>query len=241
MSDVGIQRAANTGWGEDRKSSRWGHDKFKDSADKRSGFNKSNHIQKHLDKDLPSRARGHEMSFEGDIRQNIGREEKTSGRYDDEELGYRDRHNVKRENERARKYGIAEFERNPEESSGREVMRSRRQEGDSYKLREDTISSRERVRSQRQDDDGRRPTAKDAYRKEEKKTSRRLDCDEVGTTHRQDYDFRESKANQENKQEKRKIYDGRDDVPRSREDRDKRGDRRLERYENDNSKYTTKR
>lgn len=76
-----IQRAANTGWGSEDKSARWGHEKFEGP---RKGEKKIEEGFRSVDKDLNYRSNGQERALENYPRQNDRREEKQPGRRNDD-------------------------------------------------------------------------------------------------------------------------------------------------------------
>ncbi|KAF5744516.1 putative RNA recognition motif-containing protein [Tripterygium wilfordii] len=157
------QRAANTGWGSEDKSARWGHENFEGP---RKSEKKIEEGFRSREKDLNSILKGQERALENYPRESDRREEKRSGRRNDDGIepksgeDYDKSENRQRREERRstqrndgefepktredpyrrqakRRHGDDEFEtRRREVDDRKEDKRSRRRESE-YSLRED--------------------------------------------------------------------------------------------------------
>lgn len=142
----GAQRAANTGWGPQDNSSRWGNDKFEGSKKSEKSFGMQ---ERAVQEGFPS-ARGDEKAL---IEKSDGREGKRSRRYDDRDVrptsreGYNRREEKRstRENDddrfrsdekRSRRHNDSNFEpRSGEDHYRRDEKRSKRHGDDEYESR----------------------------------------------------------------------------------------------------------
>ncbi|XP_022732286.1 zinc finger CCCH domain-containing protein 42-like [Durio zibethinus] len=139
------QRAANTGWGPQDKSSRWGNDKFEGSKKSEKSFG----MQERAVLEGIRPAKGAEKTLE----KSDGREGKRSRRYDDKDAGptsredynHREekrstRHNdddwYRREERGSRRHNDSDFEpRSGEDRYRRDEKRSKRHGDDGYRAR----------------------------------------------------------------------------------------------------------
>ncbi|KAI4338353.1 hypothetical protein L6164_016692 [Bauhinia variegata] len=215
------QRAANTGWGHEDDSSKWGHEKFEGpEKEKRSGSNLANLIAGTRDRGSRSRAHGDEKGSESQPKQTDRREEKVIRRHDDGKFEGRENYG-RREDERSRRHEDDQFEpRSREDRDSKEEKRSRHDYDDMEREPRDQ-HRREDKRSRRQDD----LKSRDSDRREEKK-SRTRDDDDYGSRSKQD---------RGNREERRSRREGEDEfAPRSREqykhdDLDRREEKRWRR------------
>ncbi|XWS28698.1 hypothetical protein CRYUN_Cryun25bG0093700 [Craigia yunnanensis] len=128
------QRAANTGWGPQDKSSRWGNDKFEVSKKSEKSFG----MQDRAVQEGFRPARGDEKALE----KSDGREDKRSRRYDDKDVGstsredynrreekrstrHNDDYRLRKEEKRSRRHNDSDFEpRSREDRHRRDEKRS---------------------------------------------------------------------------------------------------------------------
>ncbi|KAH8499056.1 hypothetical protein Peur_074195 [Populus x canadensis] len=186
------QRAANTGWGAQDKSSRWGHKMFDGpkKSEERSSYN---------------------MPSESHPKQNDRREEKRSRWHDDNEIVQKPREDYnRREDKKLRRLEDDAFVTNPREDDyKRDENRLKRHKDivPEPKLRGDNYRKEEKI-SRRHDRDEFEPRSRedelklrgDNYRKEEK-ISRRHDRDEFEPRSREDDDKREERRSRRNETE----------------------------------------
>ncbi|KAK8550838.1 hypothetical protein V6N13_119342 [Hibiscus sabdariffa] len=206
------QRAANTGWGHQDKSSRWGNNKF-------DGSKKS---EKSVDGQEPSvqegfrSARGDEKASE----KSDGREGKRSRRYDGKDVGSTSREDYNGgEGRRSRWH-------NDDDRYKREEKSSRRHNDDNHEPRSvEDLHRKDEKRSRRHGDDGEYGARVKEDRKDESRSKRHGD-DEFEPRPNVDHDRRGEKRFSRNESES---------YPR--EDRDKRGDEKRSGYNKNSSSH----
>ncbi|XVE59398.1 hypothetical protein DITRI_Ditri05aG0043500 [Diplodiscus trichospermus] len=211
------QRAANTGWGPQDKSSRWGHDKFEGSKKSEKGFGmREPAVQEGL-----RPARGNEKASEkGD-----GREGKRSRRYDDKDVvpTSRDR----REEKRSTRHNVDEFDPNTRDDRyRREEKRSRRYNDGDFEPRseEDRYRRDEKGLKRHRDDEYGARLKEDHYRRGEKRSKRHGDDD-----------FEPRSNGEHDRREKKVSRTESESYPR--EDPDKRGGEKRSAYNRDSSSH----
>ncbi|GKU93349.1 hypothetical protein SLEP1_g6950 [Rubroshorea leprosula] len=166
------QRAANTGWGHEDKSSRWGHDKFEGSKnnERRSsmqeqaveeGFRSSY-------KDSSSRRKENEKVLEKrDVR---------STKYNDKDIEPKSREDFDRREEKRSRYRDDEIQPKSREDHYRREEKGYRRDDDNgfeQRSREDRHRKEEK-RSKRDGDDELKPRSREDHdRRDEKRSSRR--------------------------------------------------------------------
>ncbi|OAY57745.1 zinc finger CCCH domain-containing protein 25 [Manihot esculenta] len=169
------QRAANTGWGPEDKSTRWGHDKFdgpkktqKISGNERPSGSLLNQSDKREEK-KPRRHDDNEM--ERKLKEDYHRrDEKRWRRHEDDEFVPKSREYDGRDEKGSRRRGDDEFEPKSWDDYHRSDKRLRRHEDDQ---REDEYKKDER-RLRRHDGDGLEPRSRDNdYKREENIVKRR--------------------------------------------------------------------
>ncbi|XVF68980.1 hypothetical protein PTKIN_Ptkin11bG0044800 [Pterospermum kingtungense] len=122
------QRAANTGWGPQDKSSRWGNDKFEGSKKSEKSFG----TQGRAVQGGFRPARGDEMALE----KSDGREDKRSKRYDDKDVRSTSREDhTRREEKRPTREHDDDLFRRDEKRSRRDEKRSKSYGYDEYESR----------------------------------------------------------------------------------------------------------
>ncbi|XP_027333694.1 zinc finger CCCH domain-containing protein 25-like [Abrus precatorius] len=121
------QRAANTGWGQEEDSSKWGHDKYEGPKKERKyGSNPSNHFPETMESDSHSRAHGHDVGLDSQPKRS-DRREKTLRQHDDDDRCEGRENNSRREEKRSKRHEDDKFEhRSREERYRREEKRPRR-------------------------------------------------------------------------------------------------------------------
>ncbi|XP_017983551.1 PREDICTED: zinc finger CCCH domain-containing protein 25 [Theobroma cacao] len=215
------QRAANTGWGPQDQSSRWGHEKFEGSKKNEKSFG----MQERAVQEGSQPARSNEKASE----KSDGREGKRSRRSDDRDVGPTSREDYDhREEKRSTWHNDNEFEPNSRDDRyRREEKRSRRHNDSDFEPRsgEDRYR-RDEKRSIRHDDDeyGAR-LREDRYRRDEKRSKRHGD-DKYEPRSNGDHDRREEKKLVRNESESH-----------PREDYDKRGGEKWSAYNRDSSSH----
>ncbi|KAL4335471.1 hypothetical protein GQ457_07G035190 [Hibiscus cannabinus] len=205
------QRAANTGWGHQDKSSRWGNDKFEGSKKSE----KSVGVQERSVQEGFRSARGDEKASE----KSDGREEKRSRRYDGKDVGSTSREDYNGgEGRRSRWHNDDRYKR--EEKS------SRRHNDDNHEPRSvEDLHRKDEKRSRRHGDDGEYGARVKEDRKDESRSKRHGD-DEFESRPNVDHDRRGEKRFSRNESES---------YPR--EDRDKRGDEKRSGYNKNSSSH----
>ncbi|KAB1210700.1 Zinc finger CCCH domain-containing protein 42 [Morella rubra] len=185
------QRAANTGWGPEDASPKWGHDKFEGPkwGVKRSDNNPSNPAReppirdgyRRDDKDLLPRSRGSERALESNPRPSDRREEKRL-RHDEEFEPKSKEDRDWREDRRSVRHNGNELDPKSRELK-REEKRSRRHEDDEFQPNSREVHDwREEKRSRRHNSDEFEPKSREDVREE--KRSRRPDNDDFETKSR---------------------------------------------------------
>ncbi|KAE8039258.1 hypothetical protein FH972_011686 [Carpinus fangiana] len=156
------QRAANTGWGPENEGPKWGHDKFEGPkwGEKQSDRNPSKPVRAPMipdgfrrdDKDLPSRSKGSERALQSNPRVSDRREERSSGRHDDDEFEPKSREDHdRRQEKRLGRYNDNEFLSKSREHN-REEKRSRTLDGDEFQPKAREVNDwRAEKRSRRHD------------------------------------------------------------------------------------------
>ncbi|XP_021891816.1 zinc finger CCCH domain-containing protein 25 [Carica papaya] len=204
------QRAANTGWGHEDKSSKWGHDKFDGSKRKERRFSDQEGLGLG-DKSPSSREKGNSRSLESHSRESKERNDKRLRRHDDDEikLKSRDDHDKKQENRLRKRYEDDEFERKARDNRDRrEEKRPKQYDGSSPKSKDDPLrreenrsrendgydSRREERKFRRYDDGEYEPRSREDYHMREEKKSRRHGDDEVEPRSRGERDGKEQKG-----------------------------------------------
>ncbi|OIW16509.1 hypothetical protein TanjilG_32179 [Lupinus angustifolius] len=220
------QRAANTGWGQEDNSSKWGNDKFEGPKREGRPGNHSNRIPETRDKDLRSRAHDNERGLDSQPKRSDRRE--MLRRHDDDDIFEGRENNTIREEKKSRRHEDDEFERRSrEDQHRREEKRSRRNDYDDMEPDQRDHHRREDKSSRKPDDVEFEPKSRDSDTREDKRP-RRQDDDDFG--HRS----REAHINRE---ERRSRKDNEDEsVPRSKEDYDRKQDSRSYRTYQSQSK-----
>uniref|UniRef100_A0A2P2NG02 Zinc finger CCCH domain-containing protein 25-like n=1 Tax=Rhizophora mucronata TaxID=61149 RepID=A0A2P2NG02_RHIMU len=137
------QRAANTGWGPQDKSPRWGHDKFEGPTKSHKTSGSERALERHYkekDRMEEKRSKRHD---DDDIRQDSRedysrKDERRSRRHEDDKFEPKSREDrYKRDESRSRRHDVNDFQpKSREDDDRRGEKRSRRRESEAY-LRED--------------------------------------------------------------------------------------------------------
>ncbi|GMI81724.1 hypothetical protein HRI_001841700 [Hibiscus trionum] len=206
------QRAANTGWGPQDKSSRWGNDKFEGSEKSEKRFG----MQERLVQEGFRSARGDEKASE----KSDGIEGKRSRMYGGKDVGPTSREDDKGGEDRR------SSQHNDDDWYKRGEKRSRRHNDGDFEPR--SVEDRHRKdekRSRRHGDDGEYGTRLKEDRRDESRSRRHGD---------DDFEPRPNEGH-DRRGEKRSLTNGSESYPR--EDRDKRGDEKRSGYNRNSSSH----
>lgn len=235
------QRAANTGWGHDDDSSKWGHDKFEGpKKERRYGNNQTNPIPETRDRDSRSKAydvekglgsqpktndrreekmlqrHGDDDKFEG-RENNSRREEKRSRRHEDDEFERRSREDrYRREEKRSRRNGYDDMEPEPRDHHRSEDTRSMKPDDVEFEPKSRDTDAREDKRPRRKDDEDFGNRSREAHVNREERTSRKHNEDEFAPRSREDYDRKQDNRYRNDRPESNVRYDDRREEKRSR-------------------------
>ncbi|KAJ7959795.1 Zinc finger CCCH domain-containing protein [Quillaja saponaria] len=228
------QRAANTGWGHEDNSSKWGNDKFDGprKGEKRADRNLSSHVTDSADKNPRPRAQGDDTGIERYPKQSDQREEKILRRSDaGDEFVQRENHD-RRDVKRSRRDDDEYEHRSREDRRRRDARKSREDDDHDFepKPREDHNVRGER--SGMQDNVEFKLKSRDIERRDEKTSSMR-DNDKFETQSGEGRDKGENISRRHSRDEfVSKSGEGHSwkEDNRSRDDFDRREDKRSRRY-----------
>ncbi|KAE9615150.1 hypothetical protein Lal_00048433 [Lupinus albus] len=200
------QRAANTGWGQEDNSSKWGNDKF-DGPKKeiRSVNNQSNRVPETRDRDSRSRAHHNERGLDSHRREEMLR------RHDDNDIFEGRENNTRREEKKSRRHGEDdEFERRSrEDRHRREENRSRRNDYDDMEPDPRDHHRREDRSSRKADDVEFEPKSRDSDTREDERPRRQDDDDDFGHRSREAHVNREERRSRKHNEDYDRKQDSR--------------------------------